>query len=281
MATEKRLPPSARKLRRARADGDVAKSRDLTGAVAFLAGILAIYLPLSPFPELVRFTERAFAGSRDYSINYMLLLTFDGVKALLAVTAPVLGVVLCSVLLVEFLQAGFTFSLKPLVFRFERLDPVAGFRRMLGLDSERTGAGLPVALVFQIGKMVLYLIALVVVLLVCGLCLARKVAWYDLVSVLELGELSFVATAVVIALGGAVLLVGAIVDYFVVVRARTKRLSMDVEEFRREYRENEGSPETRAMRKQLHQELTLRGIVEGVRRAKVVVVSGNNARGQE
>ena len=50
-----------------------------------------------------------------------------------------------------------------------------------------------------------------------------------------------------------------------------QRLKMDEEEFKREHRESEGDPQTKSMRKRLHQELSRQRLIQEVRKARVII----------
>ena len=54
-----------------------------------------------------------------------------------------------------------------------------------------------------------------------------------------------------------------------------KRLRMDIAELRKELRQSEGNPELRALRRQLHQSLLHHELVQGVRKARILVVNGD------
>ena len=69
----------------------------------------------------------------------------------------------------------------------------------------------------------------------------------------------------------AVVILG-VVDSLEQRRRRRERLKMDREELKKEFRESEGDPELMGLRKQMHRELLMTGMLQSVRKAKVVVV---------
>jgi type III secretion protein U len=134
---EKDLPPSAKKLKDARRKGQVAHSRDMVGAVitttAFcylLIRCVPLFATLSdslrmlpelldrPFPEAV-----AVLWGR---IGADLALAVGPFIALLAIAAIVTNVVV---------HGGVLVAVDPILPKFERLDPVAGFKRMFALKT--------------------------------------------------------------------------------------------------------------------------------------------------
>lgn len=134
---EKDLPPSAKKLKDARRKGQVAQSKDMVGAVTtttafcyLLIRCVPLFATLSdslqtlpelldrPFPEAV-----AVLWGR---IGADLALAVAPFIALLAIAAIVTNVVV---------HGGVLVAVDPILPKFERLDPVAGFKRMFGLKT--------------------------------------------------------------------------------------------------------------------------------------------------
>lgn len=276
MASSKNLPPSSRKLRKAREDGDVAKSRELSSAVVLTSGICTLFY-LAPRTLLViDLMQKSFAGTRDFHSNNMLVYARHGWELLLSLLLPVLLVVFFAALSVEVLQVGFKLSFKPLAFKPSRLGFFRGLKRIFGFRENNSEGGLPCELLFNISK-------IVSCLAVFGLVLAAVVAVFTRASI----GWQFVETQDVLALLGFAImglsagflplyLLIAGVDLLVQRQRRLKRLAMDIEELKRELRESEGDPETRGMRKQLHRELLAHGVLQGVRRAKLILLGGRS-----
>jgi type III secretion protein U len=159
--------------------------------------------------------------------------------------------------------AGWAPSAAVLVPRLERLDPLAGLRR---LWSWRTAAetlqNLAVA-------------ALVLAVLTAG-------AWSLLPSVLRLPALGEPGAGLLLlrprALNvwtRALLLAAALgtLDLFLARWRHRRSLRMTRDEIRREHREQEGDPRHRAHRRAAHRQLLLAGRARGVKAASVVVVN--------
>ena len=47
---------------------------------------------------------------------------------------------------------------------------------------------------------------------------------------------------------------------------------MNASEYKQEMKESEGDPQLKGLRKQLHQEIALKNMLEGVKRSKVVII---------
>ena len=273
MAGEKRFEATERKRRRSREEGDVAKSRDLTGAVGVAAGYTGIQVFTGGWERLSTFSVELFSQSTDYNPENMVAFIIESTRIIAWLLAPILALVFFSVLVAESLQVGVKFSAKVLAFKPSRLHFLNGLKRMFGFDSsDSSSSGLPGALLFEVGKLTGYLIVMGGVLVVVMWCFAEVVFVGSALSangILQLGYLGsrwFVWSAL------GVLLLASVLDLLFQRQRQRKRLMMDAEEFKREHRESEGDPEVKGMRKQLHQEALLQNIIQGVRRARVLIV---------
>ena len=134
---EKTLPPSAKKLRKAREKGQIAHSKEMVGALITLAvvGYLVVRFTimfdqlrdgLEALPDLLSrpFPEAAFFLITRLSSNIALTL------------APFIGLIVGFAVLGNIMvNGGILAAVDPILPKMERLDPVAGFKRMFGLKS--------------------------------------------------------------------------------------------------------------------------------------------------
>lgn len=133
-AQDKQLPASERKIRRAREDGQVPRSREL-GHLAALAGGGALLVVAMPW--LLEHLRRSFARSlslgredlvRSQAMHERLS---EGVWTLLVVAVPLGLVMMVLALGAAIAVGGWNMTLKPLQPSFGKLDPLAGLRRMV------------------------------------------------------------------------------------------------------------------------------------------------------
>jgi flagellar biosynthesis protein FlhB len=273
MAEQKNLPATSRKIKRAREEGDVAKSRDITGAIAIFTAFLFIFFSLIDYQRVVAFSIKTFSQDKDFISDSMLLFIKEAMLVWAWMVIPCLVCILVVVFMVESLQVGLNFSLKPLGFKLSRLSFFQGLKRIFGFQNSDNGSLVPTQLFYELVKMIFYLVVFVLFFggILFHLWLEAIAGDYesisDLLTLLQYGGIRIAGIASV------VLLVVGVVDLLVVRSRRLKRLRMNISEFRREHRENEGSPEMKGLRKSLHQEMLLQGALDGIRRAKVVVVS--------
>jgi len=244
--------PTARKLRRAREAGDVAKSPLASSALVLLAGGAALAFGAPRWLGTWRsFAVRALSGEGNLT---------EAADVLLAGLAGPLAACVTMGAIAAFLQVGPLWTTKPLTPDLGRLDPVRGFSKMFSpseLAARLAPAGLSVALA---------LIALAVLSDSTGLFGRTELAPERALSMVGVvvGEFYWQACAL-IALAGAVALVYRCYRYW-------QDQHMSRREVRREQRETEGQPAARRRRRQRHRELlTDPTLAEALRRSVLVV----------
>ena len=262
--SEKRFLPSARKLRKAREEGDIAKSRELTSVFVLLS--LFIFICFEYFTGItigiaVSIFRQSFILS--YDLEKLPQITEHAVTTFLLLGGLLLGLMAVCALLAEVMQIGFRFSFKPLQFNIDRLNLFKGLKQrvfcFLRITELLKSATILLGLLFGF---ILFVWAFLEPIL--GTDFTEIVG---LVNVIHWLLIRFILFAL------ALCFIVAIADLLWQRKKRRTRLMMDVEEFKREIRENEGSPEIKCFRKSMHQEILLNSISQGVRKAKVVVVN--------
>jgi type III secretion protein U len=258
-------PPTRRRLKDLRKRGEVAKSGDVTATTVLLAALAFFMLAGSQLLRRLNAMLEQVVG--------LPLTDGDDTRAVGAMTrellvdaawliAPLVVVVIIAAALSGFLQVGPVFSTDPIKPQFERLNPVAGARRMF---STRTLVEL-IKLFIKTGVLAL-IVWLIGMALLPTLLRAPSL---DFRAVLPLA-LDSVWRLVAAALVGFIAITAADVWFQRWDHRRRNRMSLD--EVRRENREEEGDPHVRSRRRQLHREASTASMLEGVRQASVVIVN--------
>lgn len=259
--TEKASP---QKLRKAREEGHVVRSKDLATAVGILVS-LKLFVALLPgylesFRALFRlvYVPLGEAGAME---NAMSVVFGDAAMLLVKMVLPLLGVPL-AIMVASVVPGGFVFATNNLVPKFERFDPM---RNLGQLASAKHWSGVATS----VAKAAVLAIVLVHVMR-SGLS-----AWVDLqrmplsdglvkgASMMLDGVMALVA----------VFLLFAIIDVPLqsFLFARGQRMSK--QEVKEEYKSTEGKPEVRARIRQLQQQLARRNVNKTVPTADVVIVN--------
>ena len=264
-AQDRRLPATERKIRKARAEGQVARSRDLSHLAAIGAGaaLLAVATPElmawlgAKMAAGLRFDARQLADAqfmpqRLASLGLPALLLISGVGALL------LGAAVAS----SVLSGGWNFTLKALQPKFDKVDPLAGLGRMFS------------------GEQLLNTLKSCLLALILGAIgvayLAKNLPRFSEAMTLPLPAALGHAGSVV--LGGVLLLVlalalFAIVDVPLQRYQLAERLKMSTQEMKQERREVEGSAEIKSRQRSRMRELAHRRMLAAVPTADLVVMN--------
>ena len=254
------------KLKKAREQGQTARSADFTAALVFTAAMVfaawqgwevALGLLRASRAEFFRLGESAASGPAAW--DAAVRLATDAAAALL----PLLLVLPAAALAGTWLQTGFVLSLDPLKIDFARISPAAGLKRLLSLRTLFDSLRACVKLVLLVAAGALSLQAL----------LPR----FDAVSALAPASFLRLWIADTAALGlrmAAVLMLVAILDLAFTRREFGRRMRMSRRELKDEFRNREGDPRIRARLRELRRELLKRSLaLRNTRNADVVLTN--------
>lgn len=272
MAGSKQFAASKKKSNKARQDGDVAKSREFSAGLASLIGLLAFLLQAPGMARrMLEFYERSFYANRDFLSKDVLVSLQDALLFAGQQILPVVLVTWLAVLLTETVQVGLVFSWESLHWKWSRISFFSGLRRMCGWQ-EGSDSPLPVGLFYEVTKHLILIVGVGAIAFTMLRKCVVQVAYGQVSGPEEISSaLITVLSMICVPIFGAILAVGCL-DWLYARLKRSMRLRMDLEELKRELRESEGDPESRSLRKQIHQELLMHGTMEGLRNANVVVL---------
>jgi flagellar biosynthetic protein FlhB len=133
---EKTEEPTPRKLEKAREEGNVSKSQELSSAVMLIISTLVIYfLGAWILENILGMFEHLFLMSAKPIPNANAAIAYIGAGLSTAVTVmiPILIILLMSGILITVVQTGVLFSTKALEFKGNRLDPIQGIKRLFSM----------------------------------------------------------------------------------------------------------------------------------------------------
>jgi flagellar biosynthesis protein FlhB len=252
--------PTPRRLARAREEGQIAHSGELTAAATVLSGLLVLAVGGSALAhELVRITRTRLGAAAQADLHGAL----GGLLSdILRTSMPVVGATFVCALVVGGLQAGGLFTFAPLAPRLDKLSPAAGLARMFSAEALVTVLKALAKLAVIAGVATLTLAPAVRVLPNLPGTAADRAAAFTWALVIKLALRVALAYAV---LGAA--------DYLWQRHRHHRRLRMTREQVKQEHKEQEGDPQHKAERRRLHQELLRHAMIEAVRQADCVVVN--------
>jgi len=262
--TEKATP---KKRQDARKKGQVLQSREISSAMV----LIFVFISLRIFGghiynQLASFTKKILAEYPKvedlYTINNLTGLFIDTAVVLLKTMGPIFAVAIITGLIAGYAQVGFLFTMETLKFKFSRINPVNGVKRVFSTQ----GAVELVKAIFKI----------IIIGYVAYAYLNSQKA-----SVLNLMNMDVMDTALYIATTSlsvairicVVLIILAVLDYGYQWWRYEKDLRMTKQEIKEEYKQTEGNPEIKSRIKQKQRQISMRRMLHDVPKADVVITN--------
>ena len=259
--------PSEYKLEKARKEGRVAKSQEVSGALILLFGIIIII-------AMAKFLLAQLIGAMQF---YFLRCTAGDIKNPSFVTAffdfflrcvlPVGVVGFIAAIVGNIIQTrGFIFSLKPIEPKFSKIVPKIGEYLKKTIFSAK---GL-----FNVAKS----LGKVALIIIVAYTYIRKDI-FVLMEIISNGDIAgalvkIASMAAQILLTVAVLFLAiSIPDYFIQKRDFMEEMKMTKQEVKEEYKEMEGDPEVKSRLQQMQRQLLQQNIPKAVAESDVVIAN--------
>ncbi|MBR1639740.1 MAG: flagellar biosynthesis protein FlhB [Treponema sp.] len=259
--------PSEYKLEKARKEGRVAKSQEVSGALILLFGVITI-IAMSKFllEQLTQIMTFYFSRcTREDVNNPSFMMAF--LNFFLKCVVPVGIVSFVAAILGNIIQTrGFIFSLKPIEPKFSKIVPKIGEYLKKTVFSTK---GL-----FNVAKS----LGKVALIIIVAYVFIRKDI-FVLVEIIKNGDISgalvkIAKMAAQILLTVAVLfLVISIPDYFVQRHDFMEEMKMTKQEQKEEYKEMEGDPEVKSRLQQMQRQMLQQNIPKAVAESDVVIAN--------
>ena len=135
---EKTLPASAQKIRKAREDGNIAKSQDLSSGVVLCAALLTFYFLGEGMMSLLIDVGRYYIGGA-HELSEQLELTrpiaITALTFLARCVLPFAAIMMLTGLALNFAQVGILFTGKPMQPKLNRINPISGMKKFFSLRS--------------------------------------------------------------------------------------------------------------------------------------------------
>ena len=262
---EKTLPASPQKRRKAREDGRVARSQDLSAAFALIAALFTIrFLGPGLMDKMVAIFVYYF-GNADILLadsGSFPRITAQAMWFLVPLLAPFLLVMMIIGVTTNVLQVGFLFTGKPLVPKLSKLNPFAGFG---SLFSPRAGA--------ELVKSILKVTVVGYIVWVTGDGWINKLV----------GLMDLTPVAMVSCVGGMTftlwwrivlsMLILGVLDYGFQRWQYERGLMMTQQEAKEEMKEYEGDPRIKQRIRQIQRQIAMQRMMAEVPKADVIVTN--------
>lgn len=268
---EKTEPATDKKKQDARKEGQVAKSKELTGAISLFAMFLVLKIFIgnlgtsflqtfseayNRIPEMTTLTEgmvipREFAGVMNQIIIKILLMLL-----------PFLAAAFIVAFIVDLVQVKWKPTAKPLQPKFNKLNPINGFKKLFGVD--------------KLIELLKSLLKLIIIGYMAYSTLKDEAAQLFLLYDMQLiGALKLFGDIVInmsLKICAVYLIIG-IVDYVYQRHKFNEDLKMTKQEVKDEWKNAEGDPAIKGKQRQRMQEASRRRMMQDIPQADVVITN--------
>lgn len=260
---EKTEQPSPKKIRDARAKGQVARSTEVVTTVSLLSVLTVLWFNWqSMIDAAVRMLDVVAAMTDgDFRVNVATALLFvfeESVYILL----PIVGVAIVAAIFANYVQFGSIFAFDSLMPKLSKINPIEGAKRIFSLRQ-----------VFEIVKAIIKIILLASIVyfvikdaigayltsLSCGLECQTSLTTALMTQLLIYSSILFVIVA--------------LADLTYQRWEYIKKLKMTKQEVKREYKESEGDPHIKGYRKRIAHEILTSDSGQRARSGTAVVVN--------
>ena len=266
-AQEKSLEPTPERLRKARDDGDVAKSTDVTAAASYLGLVLVLMLGAAGGAKVAGGALYGFLAAPEMFTQRMLgaggsAHILDSLSKVIWAIAPIFLLPFVLTVLALFGQQAVVFAPSKIAMKLSRISIISNAKQKFGL----TG-------LVEFAKSVVKLFAIATTMFfIVYYALDRYIAMPMLsgkgLPVLLHGEgtrLLLVTTVIVASI--------ACLDYFWRVFDHKRNLRMSYQEIKEETKESEGDPHMKGARQRRAREIATNQMMLDVPKAEVIVVN--------
>lgn len=264
-AQERTEEPTARKLQKAREDGQVARSTELPAAAIVISSFLLLMLAGAWIGDkLLALFASGFVFDRKTLDTPELMgpIFLSHAAQAFAYLAPVLALTVVIAIVASGLTGGYLFAPKALMPKASKVNPIEGLKRIFGMHA---------------------LIELVKAIL--KFSLVSGALWWTLMSrTSELSMLGTMALEPALKLAGTMILESALavslalafiamVDVPYQKHAFTKRMRMTRQEIKDELKDMEGRPEVKAQIRRRQREMSNARMMQRVKDADVIITN--------
>lgn len=261
---DKTEEPSARKIEKAREEGNVPKSPEVVGFFGLLVGFVMIYVLFTYLVDrcmnIYLFAMQLFGVEINMSNTISITLRF--IQELALIIAPFFIALIIVGIVSNVGQFGFLLTSKPIKFNLAKINPVSGMKNLFSVKKITDGLLLTIKVLAAFG------IGFWVFLMFVGeLTTVALFSLYD--------QMRWLADKVLILVAVLLLFffVMSAIDYAIKRRRYFKSLRMTKNEVKDEFKQQEGSPEVKRKIRSLMFQSSRRRMMQEVPGASVVITN--------
>ncbi|MDR1663297.1 MAG: EscU/YscU/HrcU family type III secretion system export apparatus switch protein, partial [Clostridiales bacterium] len=264
---EKTEKPTAKKKSKARSEGQVAKSQEVSTSMLFIFGFFGLRMfagdmldgllglfryGFEMIPDMEAVFEKTYMSS---VVNYLF-------GQVLLLVLPLLLLMLVVGLIVNIIQVGWRPTTKPLKPKFSKLNPLKGVKKLISTQS-----------IVNLAKS---LMKFAIVGLSIYMMIRDEINTIPVMMSMELtAAMSYIGNLIV-DLGvniGMIYVAIAVLDYVYVRYTHFKSLKMTKQEVKEEHKQAEGNPQVKGKIRQKMREISMRRMMQNVPQADVIITN--------
>lgn len=268
---EKTEPATAKKLREAREEGKVVKSKELSAAFDLLVLFLVMKIFISYVAQGLfevfgtvynRIPDIVYDSADGMHVNTASAILQVALTELIQIIIPFLLIGLVVAVLVSILQVGWKVTTKPMKPDLNKFNPINGFKRMFSKDS-----------LFELLKSIVKIGLIIYVAYSAIQDHADELfLLYDidlLRAVILVGNI-IIDTGIEIAI---IYLILGVADWFYQKHKFNEDMKMTKQEVKDEFKNTEGNPEIKGRQRSKMREVSQRRMMEDIPKADVVITN--------
>lgn len=268
---EKTEPATAKKLREAREDGKVVKSKELTAAfdLIILFLVLKIFVSfvgnrlMNSFVDIYgRIPDFVRENAVDVTEKSVAALMSDALIQILIVCVPFFAFGFVVTALISVIQVGWKVTGKPLQPKFDKFNPINGFKRIFSKDS-----------IFELIKSIFKIF---VIIYVAYTSIRGNAQDIFILYEIPLMQAIMLCGTVIINAGlkiSLVYLVIGLADFIYQKYRFNEDMKMTKQEVKDEYKNTEGDPQIKGRQRRKMQEVSQKRMMQDVPKADVVITN--------
>ena len=261
---EKTEEPTSKKIEEARKEGNVPKSMELTGfIILFLASLIMIFymkFVTGRVEEYFKYIYTLIGAEITNERFYQIVIKSLGF--FLIILLPVMFVIVIAAVIGNVSQFGFLFTVKPIIPKFDKINPVKGFKRLFSIKIfvEGLKTTLKVFIAFLVGFWLFW-------------SFLPEIPKLELMQIFEQLKWFENKAAIIIFSMLGVFFTFAIIDFIYQRYTYKKSLRMSKQEIKDEFKQTEGNPEIKAKIRQIQREMAKKRMMAEVPKADVVITN--------
>lgn len=257
--------PTARRLRKAREKGQVARSKEVSSAAVLLGGLLMLLYFGQTVLQALEYEMKQLLNFRlpsEITISYLTEFANSAGTRIAIVVVPILLAIMMFSVIANVMQGGLVFSTESLGFHFEKLSPQKGFEKIFSKNG--------------IAELLKSLLLLIAVGIISYQVVSAHLPLYPRMVLMDAKKLFYWTASIsyeVFIRVAVMLVVLAIADYYFQKYRFTEQLKMTKQEVKEEFKETEGDPITKGRIRRIQREMARKRMMADVQHADVIITN--------